>query len=86
MKFQNLECGFFRHPVNERLYFALPHGNWTFHFPVVNGKICKTSDKSIISPYDEVEVLHRDEWEKFGVTDKNPLSVFFPESIKPLEK
>lgn len=65
MKLEKLECGFFL--CMHKLYFAYPHGNASFCYPVVNGEISRTG--SIPYDYDEhVDVLHRDEWVKYGVS------------------
>jgi hypothetical protein len=78
MEFGNLECGFFLYC--ERLYFALLHGEWVFHFPVIDGKIQRHDDGTNIFPTEEIEVIPLPEVSKYGMPIKeseNPMDQKF---------
>ncbi len=69
MRYGDLECGFFQY--NNKIYFAMPHGRWIFHFPVIDGKISRGSDDSNIYPDEEIKILLFKELEDYGFYIKN---------------
>ncbi len=86
MRFRQLECGFFLY--RGRLYFAYPHGDWVFHFPVIDGKIQRHDDGTNIFPTEEIEVIPLPEVSKYGMPineNENPMDSRFwsePKSLK----
>jgi len=68
VSFGRLGCGFFRRSCNpDQIYFAMEHGKWTFHFPVKDGKVCRTGDGSNIYPNEEVEIIPVDQHVQYGI-------------------
>lgn len=60
MPFGQLECGFFRKSHGKaKIFFAFPHGKWTFVFPVEgNGLISRRGTDESFHPSELVEVVH----------------------------
>jgi hypothetical protein len=78
MEFKELNFGFFLY--DGKLYFAFLHGNWVFHFPVIDGKIQRHDDGSNILPWSTVEVIPISEVSEYGMPIKeneNPMDSKF---------
>jgi len=65
ISFGRLANGFFRKCGN--LYFAMQHGRWTFHFPVIAGRISRNSDGTTIYPNEEVQLVPLSELRAAGL-------------------
>lgn len=69
MPFGELECGFFSHRGS--IYFAMPHGKFSFPFPVMDGKISRNSGHvPVIYPTEEVSVIPLQEMAQHGMDIK----------------
>lgn len=59
MPFGQLECGFFRRSHGEKIFFAQPHGKWSFPFPVrEDGLILRCGANDNFFPSEIVETIH----------------------------
>ncbi|MFA6306225.1 MAG: hypothetical protein WCV70_00350 [Patescibacteria group bacterium] len=74
MEFGKLESGFFllNDGGENKLFFAYLHGRWSFPFPVCDGKIQGKSmhGYEAICPKQIIEVIPREDWDKFSLNDQ----------------
>ncbi|HAM88003.1 MAG: hypothetical protein US83_C0001G0053 [Candidatus Falkowbacteria bacterium GW2011_GWC2_38_22] len=74
MRFGKLQNGFFLLDDcgEKKLFFACEHGEWSFPFPVRDGKIQRSSEPGTeaIFPNQEVEVIPREDWDEYDITEQ----------------
>lgn len=64
-KLSKLKSGFFLY--KKQVYYVKPQGSWILYFPVIDGKIVDKYDHTNIAPWEKIEAIPSEEFEKYGI-------------------